>query len=107
MPPRTEPTFDELLKRSRGTDPVLCWEWKGAYSCEDAPVYGGTAKGREKYVARRVWLKAHGRRSVPKGKVVSHACGNRSCINPDHLELTENGDNLRDVHAARRIAKLR
>ena len=103
MPPRTRPTYDELMKRSVGADPVLCWEWKGAFNCDGTPVYGGTANGREKYVARRVWLAANRRRTVPKGKNVRHSCGNRSCVNPEHLELVDNGDNLRDVHAARRI----
>lgn len=107
LPPLTQATYDELLKRSSGTDPVLCWIWKGSVNDEGAPIYGGVSGGREKYVARRVWLKANGRRSVPKGKVVSHTCGTRLCINPDHLEVVDNGDNLRDMHAARRLAKLR
>ena len=105
LPPLTEATYDELLKRSRGSDPELCWTWKGSYSCEGAPIHGMPRKGREKYVARRVWLEANDRRSVSKGKVIAHACGNRACVNPAHLEQVDNGDNLRDLHAARKIAK--
>lgn len=104
LPPRTELDYRDLIERSRGDDPGLCWIWRGAYNCEGAPVYGNGGKGREKYVARRVWLEANDRRSVSKGKVVTHACGVRACVNPDHLEQTDNGDNLRDLHAARKIA---
>lgn len=85
-------------------DPVVCWPWQGSVDMAGTPVYGN---GSAKYVARRVWLKAHGRRSVPKGKVVSHTCGTRLCINPEHLEVVDNGDNLRDIHAAYRLRRLR
>lgn len=31
---------------------------------------------------------------VPDGMVVDHICENIVCINPDHLRLTTNGDNV-------------
>lgn len=36
------------------------------------------------------------RQSVPAGKVVMHACDNPRCINPDHLSIGTQGDNVRD-----------
>lgn len=107
LPPLTQATYDELLKRSSGTDPVLCWIWKGSVNDEGAPIYGGVSGGREKYVCRRVWCATHRRRSVPRGKEVRHTCGTKSCVNPDHLELADVGDNLRDIHAAYRLRRLR
>lgn len=44
---------------------------------------------------------------VPDGKVVMHSCDNRKCLNPDHLSLGTQSENIRDCVAKGRQASRR
>lgn len=41
---------------------------------------------------------------IPKGLVVRHTCDVRECVNPDHLILGTQKDNIRDMHDRGRYA---
>ena len=49
------------------------------------------------------WRIANGGISVPVGKLVMHMCGERKCINPDHLDLGDTRENMRLAVEAGRI----
>lgn len=46
------------------------------------------------YTHRLVWTLIHG--EIEKGKVICHKCDNTRCINPDHLFIGTQSDNLMD-----------
>jgi len=55
---------------------------------------------------RIAYVKAHGiRLSDIDGLVIRHRCDNPSCVNPDHLEVGTQIDNVRDAVQRGRIQK--
>ena len=76
-----------------------CWNWTGSKNPEG---YGNVGIGSRKNGTHKT-AKAH-RVSFfvfngidPDGLDVCHKCDNPSCINPDHLSLGTEKDNVRDM----------
>lgn len=55
----------------------------------------GRPEGGQVTAHTAAWEVAHGS-PVPKGKVVRHTCDVPLCINPDHLVIGSQGDNMQD-----------
>jgi len=71
----------------------ICWEWiagqRGGYG------YGGFYYGGKTLNAHRAsWLINCG--DIPEGLQVLHTCDNATCVNPSHLYLGTNYDNIQD-----------
>lgn len=82
-----------------------CWQWLGPKNNRG---YGTFKHGRLKtYLAHRFsWEVAHGQ-PIPRGMYVCHSCDNRSCVNPEHLWLGTQRDNIRDASGKGRLRGMR
>lgn len=84
-----------------------CIDWRLKKRTPDG--YGIVTIEKKKYLAHRAaYCVAHG---LPfdaiRGKVVRHACNNPGCVNPDHLMLGTQADNIRDKMEHGRIDQQR
>lgn len=81
----------------KGLPEHTCWEWTGPRKWFGHGSINHSVDGiRYHYPAHRIaWERAHGR-SIPDGMVVRHSCDNPPCVNPAHLELGTQADNVRD-----------
>jgi hypothetical protein len=73
-----------------------CWPWMGN---RDKDGYGSLRTKTSQVRAHRVSFQIHNSESIV-GLVVRHKCNNPSCVNPHHLLVGTNQDNVDDKMAA-------
>ena len=79
-----------------------CWIWMGAYSGKPPYDYGKFGLDGESLWAHRVsWMVYKG--VIPSGLNICHKCDTSLCVNPEHLFLGTQRDNIRDAITKKRM----
>lgn len=94
-----EDRFGKLFEKRKPND---CWLWRGDVNHNGYGRIAVGAKSEGSVLAHRVaWEIANG--PMPKGIwVVMHKCDTPACVNPAHLKLGTQTDNLADMRAKNR-----
>ena len=76
-----------------------CWIWKGGVNSDGYGMFGfdGTMK-----CAHRISMHFHRGFNLESKDFILHKneCHNRRCVNPEHLYVGNNNDNMKDVKSA-------
>jgi hypothetical protein len=83
-------TLKPLVKLGR--NPADCWTWLGP---KNQGGYGKkTFDGGDLLAHRWIWMQLFG--PIAEGLVIHHTCNNPGCINPHHLVVTTQAENVRE-----------
>lgn len=100
LPLSDKSLFDRYWKRALDSE---CWEWIGALFPHGYGAFGNV-RGLSHYVHRASWQLYRGQ--IPAGMFVLHHCDNKRCVNPGHLFLGTQKDNMDDMRAKGRAANM-
>lgn len=94
-------TLDQKINDRISPEPMSgCWLWQGMVNDMG---YAILVIGRRRFrVHRLMWEQQRG--SIPDGLLVCHKCDVPCCVNPDHLFLGTQHDNIHDmIRKGRRV----
>jgi len=84
--------FERYFVKAGGDN---CWIWNGGVFSKDKPYAKFYHRGKLVKASRYAYRLYKGR--IPKGLDVLHKCDNPLCVNPNHLFLGTQLDNMRDM----------
>jgi hypothetical protein len=88
-----------LIARHSKVNDAGCWIWTRSVNNWG---YGRIGKGRAERAAHRLSYHIF-RGPIPEGMMVLHRCDVSRCVNPGHLFLGTNADNMRDMAEKGRV----
>lgn len=98
LPPPAKNSRERFWAKVKKTGPDGCWEWNAARSGNG---YGHFyLEGHQQRAHRVAWEFTNG--PIPDGMFLDHRCANPSCVNPKHLRVVTQGQNLQHLTRARR-----
>lgn len=102
--PFTDP-FIRFRRKCRLNLETGCWTWVGGKNKDGYGSFGPGGRSQTELAHR--WSYANFVGKIPDGLYVLHHCDSPSCVNPDHLFIGTQKDNVADCIAKGRRAEQR
>lgn len=93
--------IERFWSKVKKTD--ACWLWQRQLNNKGYGCF--SVHGRLCYAHRFSWSLANG--PIPQGMKVLHRCDTPACVNPDHLWIGTQRDNMQDCKQKGRVSKTR
>ena len=98
----TEADLLRFWAKVNRSDPCGCWQWLGA---TDTKCYAKVGRAGRTWKATRWLLSALQGSEIPRGQSVLHSCDNPLCVNPAHLSLGDQKQNMSEAKERGRLVR--
>lgn len=93
--------IDHFMRRVEFNTVTGCWLWSAG---QKGGGYGVAQYRKASHLAHRVSWLLHGN-NLPSGGLVCHRCDTPACVNPAHLFVGNQSDNMADMRAKGRASR--
>jgi hypothetical protein len=90
---KLRPILDRFLSFVVVDPETNCWNWTGSVAENGYARFMPVKRGTVQYAHR--WAYLHYVGAIPNDRVIDHLCRSRRCVNPKHLDLVTQKENLR------------
>lgn len=87
---KRRPIGERFWEKVQKTDE--CWLWVAGLNADGYGMFESVAEFGTNRAHRVAWIMANG--PIPQGMQLDHLCRVRSCVNPAHLEVVTNKENI-------------
>jgi hypothetical protein len=84
-------------KKVKENEITGCWEWFGGRNGNDYGQFYKTDIKKLIPAHRFLFMILHNLKCIPHGMVLHHICGNRCCVNPYHLQMVTQTENIKQA----------